>query len=139
MANNWSAPRSARRYALMLRLRVLIRKFRRRLAPAKSQPVLVEDTTTENISSTGCYFLLAEEPDIRDKVEMEITIRPVKKRARSAKAICRGQVVRVDKGRPDGRVGVACTIDHYRLHSSSSMVACPESLHGLALRQDTSN
>jgi len=29
--------------------------------------------------------------------------------------LCQGKVVRVEKGQPKGRTGVACTIDQYRL------------------------
>jgi hypothetical protein len=119
-------PTRAKRYPLRLSLKVWIRKFQRRISHAWRQPMLVEDTSTENISATGCYFLLNDEPGIRDTVEMEIRIRPGSDAGRASRAICRGEVVRIEKNRPDGRVGVACTIDHYRLEGSQ---------HGLGQEQ----
>lgn len=114
-----------RRYRLPLPLRVWFKK--RREALSKRADVEVEDTVTENISSTGCYFLLADAPPVGSKAEMEITIDPGLTGSRSSKVICSGKIVRVDP--PDTikgakkeasvkggkkKVGVACTIDHYR-------------------------
>ena len=97
----------------MLPLRVLIRKYcGQGLAPARG----FSHTTTENISSTGCYFLLDGEAEVRDQVEMEVLMQ--RRESIPSRAVCRGRVVRVDKTRMPGKLGVACTIDYYRLSTS---------------------
>jgi|SRR5581483_7512541 len=109
-----------RRYRLPLPLRVWFRKKRDSFAAKRSQ-VEVEDTVTENISSTGCYFLLGEAPPVGSKAEMEITIAPGITGLHSSRVLCSGKIVRVEEPKqeaaaPGGKkkVGVACTIDHYR-------------------------
>ena len=90
----------------------------RGFSPQRRPPVVTEETTTENISSTGCYFLLNEEPPVGTNVKMEIAIPAPKDRAETGKILCRGKVVRIERERPQGKTGVACTIDHYRLVSA---------------------
>jgi hypothetical protein len=75
----------------------------------------VEETVTENVSSTGCYFSLSDVPEIGSKVEMEIAMQLEKDRAQTGKVLCSGKVVRVEPAVRRGKAGVACTIDHYRL------------------------
>src|SRR5262249_52939530 len=123
---DYSVARRGRRYRLMLPLRVLIRKYcGPGLAPARG----FSQTTTENISSTGCYFLLDGEAEVRDQVEMEVLMqrdtkgdrqghKQVRMESTPTRAVCRGRVVRVEKSRTQGKVGVACTIDYYRLTAS---------------------
>ena len=111
----FSVSRCGRRYPLMLPLRVLIRRYRGQgLQPTQR----VSRTVTQNISSSGCYFLLDCEPGLRDPVEMEVFIQPSPESTLYGRAICRGRVVRVERERKTGKVGVACTIDHYRLRPS---------------------
>lgn len=53
-------------------------------------------TVTENISSGGCYFFLAQEPPVGTRLELEITIPGEVPDIPFAKICCRGKVVRVD-------------------------------------------
>jgi hypothetical protein len=110
-------PPRAQRYTLLLPLRVLARRFVRKVTSTKRKAVLVEQTVTENISSSGCFFRLTGEPEIGSKIRMEIDIGSEKQQNRG-RALCRGKVVRVEP-REGGKVGVACTIDHYRMQNSS--------------------
>ena len=111
---DYSVARRGRRYRLMLPLRVLIRKYcGQGLASARG----FSQTTTENISSTGCYFLLDGEAEVRDQVEMEVLMQR-RTESTPSRAVCRGRVVRVEKDRMPGKLGVACTIDSYRLTAS---------------------
>jgi hypothetical protein len=111
-------PRRGRRYPLILPLRVLVRKIQGRFSEHSRRP---SETITENISSTGCYFLLDREIGIRDRVEMEILIPPMDENSPAGLAVCRGRVVRVEPKPESGKVGVACTIDHYRLTASERL------------------
>ena len=112
------SPIRAKRYPLLLPLRVWIRGFMRGFSPRRRPPVVTAETITENISSTGCYFLLNEEPPVGTNVKMEIVIPPLEDRTETGKILCRGKVVRIERERPQGKTGVACTIDHYRLVSA---------------------
>jgi hypothetical protein len=117
VGTDYSVSRRGRRYQLMLPLRVLIRKYcGPGLAPARG----FSETTTENISSTGCYFLLDGEAEVRDQVEMEVLIKRHRESIADSRAVCRGRVVRVEKNRTQGKVGVACTIDYYRMTASGN-------------------
>jgi hypothetical protein len=118
MSGNDHSPIRARRYQLLLPLRVWVRGFMRGLSPRRRPPVVTAETITENISSTGCYFLLNDEPPVGTDVKMEIVIPAPKDRRETGKILCRGKVVRIEKERPRGKTGVACTIDHYRLVSA---------------------
>lgn len=100
----------ARRYRLPLPLRVWLREGRRTASRFARQPVLGEDTITENISASGCYFLLSDGPKVGSKAEMEITISNGVAASHIGKVRCRGKVVRVEDRPDQGRVGVACTI-----------------------------
>ena len=104
-----------RRYRLPFPLRVWVRKLRHVASPAEKPPSLSEETITDNISSAGCYFSLKEEPEIGSKAELEITLPAQMAGTHAGRVLCQGKVVRVEKGQPKGRTGVACTIDHYRL------------------------
>src|SRR5262245_35070210 len=88
-SEGFSIPRRGRRYPLILPLRVLIRRIQGRFS---RQPHKPSETITENISSSGCYFLLDREPGLRDRVEMEILIRPRSDTAPAGLAVCRGRV-----------------------------------------------
>ena len=118
MSASGHSPLRARRYQLLLPLRVWIRGFMRGLSPRRRPPVVTEETITENISSTGCYFLLDDEPPVGTDVKMEIAIPASKDRTETGKILCRGKVVRIEREGPQGKTGVACTIDHYRLVST---------------------
>jgi hypothetical protein len=75
-----------------------------------------ESTITENISSTGCYFAVQQDPPpVGTAIEMEIAI-PA---AKDGKVRCSGRVVRMQKVAGEEKTGVACTIDQYQIVGSS--------------------
>ena len=78
----------------------------------------VENTVTENISSSGCYFHLSREVPVGTNLELEITIPGTRGEAED-KVCCRGKVVRVDRPASNGRVGVATTIESYHFGKTS--------------------
>ena len=57
-----------------------------------------EETITENISSSGCYFLMDKKPEVGSTVEMEIKMSPDLKAKSNSKVVCRGRVVRTQAG-----------------------------------------
>jgi hypothetical protein len=79
----------------------------------------VENTVTENISSSGCYFHLAQEVPVGTNLELEITIPGGKGGGSEERICCRGKVVRVDRPASNSRVGVATTIDSYHFGKTS--------------------
>jgi len=108
-----------RRYQLLLPLRVWIRGWGRGKEAIEEKPPVEEETTTENISSAGCYFEISGEPAVGSRVELEITMPPEVVGRAGSKVICRGRVVRIDKGRGGGKFGVGCAFDRYRLVPAS--------------------
>jgi hypothetical protein len=78
---------------------------------ASSEAEQIESTITDNISSTGCYFVVQQAPPVGTEVEMEITIPAVK----DGRVRCRGKIVRLETTLEEGKTGVACTIDQYRI------------------------
>ena len=103
-----------RRYQLLLPLRVLVRGWGRgKKAAPQTQPV-EEDSITENISSTGCYFLMDKKPQVGSTVEMEIKMSPDEKQANS-KVVCRGRVVRTQPSKGSAKTGVGCAFERYRI------------------------
>ena len=72
----------------------------------------IESVVTENISSTGCYFVVKKDaPPVGTEIEMEISIPAVK----DGKVRCEGKIVRLEKTLEEGKTGVACSIDHYQI------------------------
>jgi len=118
--------RIRKRFRLLLPVRIFVRRILSGLGVSKRRTVLVEETVTENISSVGCYVFLSHEPEVGSKVRMQIAMRN-KDAATSGKILCRGSVVRVEKGSPNGKIGVACTIDHYRLVAAQNSATKPNS------------
>jgi hypothetical protein len=102
-----------RRYPLLLPLRVWVRSWSRKRAPA--QEPIEEETITTNISSAGCYFLMSEEPPVGSAVEMEIAMQPEPGKKAQSKMVARGKVVRVEKEPVTGKTGVGCEFDRYKL------------------------
>jgi len=78
----------------------------------------VENTVTENISASGCYFHLSQAVPVGTEVELELTI-PGGSSGEADKVFCRGVVVRVDKPASNGPAGVATTIDSYHFGKAS--------------------
>jgi PilZ domain-containing protein len=119
MAKTLSGDLRPRRYRLLLPLRVWIRSWARG-KPAKDAKLEVEGSTiTENISSSGCYFLLDDAPEVGSRIEMEIKMAPKAGAPPGSTVECRGRVVRVEKEQHGGKTGVGCTFDRYRILPSS--------------------
>ena len=113
------APRQKERFYVSLPLWVHLGK-RLGVSPRpRSAPAAPENTFTENISTGGCYFLLSQEPPVGSEVEMEITMAARTAGLRHGKVRCRGKVVRVENGLGGGKIGVACTIEHYTFFAAA--------------------
>ena len=104
-----------RRYELFLPLKVWIRDWGRGRKSQSTPPEVEEETITENISSAGCYFLLSEEPKVGSRVDMEVQMAPKPGGKPNSKMLCRGRVVRIHKEKRNGKTGVGCAIDRYRI------------------------
>ena len=104
-----------RRDQLLLPLRVLIRGWGRgkKAAPAAQQ--MEEESITENISSSGCYFLMEKKPQVGSTVEMEIKMSPDQKKQSNSKVVCRGRVVRTQPAKGTTKTGVGCAFERYRI------------------------
>lgn len=108
-----------RRYRLFLPLKVWIRGWGQGKRSRMIEPELEEETITENISSAGCFFLLSEEPPVGSRVDMEIQMDSKRGAMSNGKVLCRGRVVRIQKEKGNGKTGVGCAIDRYRIVPSS--------------------
>jgi len=104
-----------RRYELFLPLKVWIRDWGRGRKSQSTPAEVEEETITENISSAGCYFLLSEEPKVGSRVDMEVQMAPKPGGKPNSKMLCRGRVVRIHKEKRNGKTGVGCAIDRYRI------------------------
>ena len=112
--------RQRRRFQVALPVRIGPRRGMRHPSRSASRPLMVENALTENVSTAGCYFHLSREVSIGSRVEMEIVMPTSRTIPRILKVRCRGKVVRVDHDLPDRGVGVACTIERYRLLPTSA-------------------
>jgi hypothetical protein len=79
-----------------------------------------------NAGPLGCYFLLSAEPTIGSLVEMEITLPPDLGGLTEGRFLCQGKVVQVEKNLEEGRSGVLCTIEQYRMVSPGADRPEPE-------------
>jgi PilZ domain len=104
-----------RRYQLFLPLKVWIRSWGQGKKPRMTPPEVEEETITENISSAGCFFMLSEEPPVGSRVDMEIQMAPKAGGMPNSKVVCRGRVVRIQKEKGNGKTGVGCAIERYRI------------------------
>jgi hypothetical protein len=77
-----------------------------------------ERSVTHNISSTGCYFILSHELPLGSLIDMEIEIPALQPIPRGLRLYCRAKVVRIDDASAQGKIGIACTIEEYRLPRS---------------------
>jgi len=119
----WSSrpKRIRRRFPVPLPAKIFVRRFLKS-TKKRRRAVLIEDTVTENVSSTGCYLFLSIEPEVGSKVRMEIEMLN-RGAAQAATVLCRGRVVRVERDAQQDRFGVACSIDHYRIVSATATAA----------------
>jgi hypothetical protein len=97
----FSMERGRKRFQLSLPVRVR----------SKNGPF--EQTVTENISTTGCYFRSSHPIAIGSEVQMEIAMPIFRSVRRTFKITCRGRVVRVEP--VSGAIGIACKFNRYRM------------------------
>ncbi len=110
-----SQPRHRKRYDLSLP--TWVRFWQRRGGSSRStrKMEVLEDTVMENISTEGCYFFLAQKPSVGASVEIEMLVPARASGAQSARLRCRGKVLRIEEAAEQGKVGVACAIEHHSL------------------------
>lgn len=107
-------PMRQKRFRVPLPLWVRIRqRFEGKTGTEKT--LVDEETVTENISTTGCYFLLSEKPPLGSIADMEIRVPDHCAGVQEGTLHCRGRVVRVEPQPTGARFGVACAIDCYSL------------------------
>ncbi|MBI4443278.1 MAG: PilZ domain-containing protein [Acidobacteria bacterium] len=107
--------RQANRYRMGLPVKVRLRQMLGLPARQSKKSLVEEETITENISSHGCYFCLSQRPLLGAEVEMEITLPSQPSGLPETRVRCRGRVIRVETAATGDRVGVASSIDHFRL------------------------
>jgi hypothetical protein len=79
-----------------------------------------ERAVTCNISSAGCYFLLSHELPLGSLIDLEIILPALQPIPRGSKVRCRAKVVRVDYASEPGWIGIACSIEEYRIARTRS-------------------
>jgi len=107
--------RQANRYHMGLPVKVRLRQMLGLPTRQSKKTLVEEETVTENISSHGCFFRLSQRPLLGSVVEMEITLPPQPSGLPETRVRCRGRVIRVETVVTGDRVGVASSIDHFRL------------------------
>ena len=112
MAESFLGRQRRFRIPLHLWIRIQQKLGRKNLAEERA---VAEETITENISSTGCYFFLSGKPPVGSIAEMEITLPSGYPGIGYGRLHCRGKVVRVEDHTAEGKVGVACAIESYSL------------------------
>ncbi|MGH9785599.1 MAG: PilZ domain-containing protein [Terriglobia bacterium] len=118
----FTPPREGQRFHLSLPMTVRVHKDSIPIHPGRKPSLWVEAATataTENISSRGCYFPLPRRLPTGTHIELEIRF-PVQGRGLSeVKLCCQGKVIRVDNRSNGGQLGIASSIDSYRLATAS--------------------
>ena len=102
--------RRRRRFDINLHLKVCGAKHTEGASAERDEGV-IENAVTQNVSGGGCYFLLSQEPLLDSEIEMEIIIPGGLRGVSQGRVCCRGKVIRVNTGLPDGKVGVAATFE----------------------------
>lgn len=98
-----SEKRRARRFPMMLPAVVKIEE-------ASEKPASVR---TRDISSSGVFFHFSSELDVGTTLEFMLTLPDEITRGNPVRIKCMGKVVRVERAREAGHVGVAATIERY--------------------------
>lgn len=68
-----------------------------------------------NSKQMNCFFFLQNEPPVGSSMELEVTLPQELAGPVSVKMLCRGKVVEVEKAKANGKTGVVCTVEDYRL------------------------
>jgi hypothetical protein len=90
-------------------------------------PILVSETrtgrkipgVTRDASPRGVFLYVDHWPADALKVEFRMIL-PAIGSSKAMHALCKGTVVRVEEGAPDGKIGVALTLDSYSLDLNST-------------------
>lgn len=105
--------RSTRRFRVALPLWIRFRQGSKKGKRTRQPEPVAESTITENISTTGCYFFVSQKPAVGTRAELEVTIPGRPAGMEDGRVRAHGKVIRVDEEVPNGRIGVACSIDCY--------------------------
>ncbi|HEY7679850.1 MAG TPA: PilZ domain-containing protein [Terriglobia bacterium] len=96
--------RKYRRYDLSIEVQV--RKRKRGATPVR--------TRTKDISARGIYFDFLEQMEVGSDVDLELNLPPELCAGKNVRIRCHGRVVRLEKPKADGSVGVGASIEDYR-------------------------
>src|SRR5436190_11906428 len=99
--------RSTRRFALRLPVSVTY----------SDDGAQEEAAQTRDVSARGICFYVDSAIAAGSAIEFTLVLPPEITLTESIKVKCKGKVVRVDDGNPDGRVAVAAVIDEYEFLS----------------------
>jgi hypothetical protein len=99
--------RATRRFALRLPLAVNYQENGAGQKPAQ----------TRDVSARGICFYIDSAVEPGAAIEFTLTLPPEITLTESIQVRCKGKVVRVDDGNPDGKVAVAAVIDEYEFLS----------------------
>jgi len=100
---NAAERRKYRRYDLSIEVQVRPRK--RVATPVR--------TYTRDISARGIYFDFSERMEIGSELEFELNLPPELCAGKNVRIRCRGRIVRLEKPKSDGALGVAASIENY--------------------------
>lgn len=101
--------RSTRRFALRLPVTVSYTGDGSEEKPAQ----------TRDVSARGICFFLDSSIEAGSPIEFTLTLPPEITLTESIRVRCKGKVVRVENGAPNGKVAVAAVIDEYEFLSES--------------------
>ena len=104
--------RQRRRFRVSFPLKVWPQEHNKSSQTAK-RPRMAEAGLTQDMSTTGCYFSVPRPLAVGSKIAMEIQMPPLEGVPEGTTLRCHGTVVRVERGKPPGSVGIGCKIDHY--------------------------
>jgi hypothetical protein len=107
MAEVQQDKRNTRRFALRLPLSVNYNDIGTAERPAQ----------TRDVSARGICFYIDSSVAPGATIEFTLTLPPEITLTESIQVRCKGKVVRVDNGSPDGKVAVAAVIDEYEFIS----------------------
>jgi hypothetical protein len=109
MAETQQDKRSTRRFALKLPVTVSFSENGAGDKPAQ----------TRDVSARGICFFLDSSIESGSSIEFTLTLPPEITLTESIRVRCKGRVVRVENGAPNGKVAVAAVIDEYEFLSES--------------------
>ncbi len=102
MAEPQQEKRAARRFALRVPVTV-----------TRDQTSKDEDAQIRDVSARGISFYVGSSVAQGSPIGFTLTLPPEITLTESIRVQCKGRVVRVENGGPDGKVGVAAVIEEY--------------------------